>query len=190
MQGQRIDIHVLVNNQWTTSFKENRPRCYAKSLSAQDAFQSIPGFSSCAGVTERWGLLSHAQNAVRWLALSKKVDRSSSKRLSLCAAVHQRWSLEQHEYNLFSVVPWYTLVHLSLSFITYQQVWKSGASWQISLIVFMIPPVHWTVMLLSKLCIMDILSEKGHQILLNCWGRVINLQCFSCQLMKTIAFNS
>ena len=25
----------------------------------------------CTGVTGRWGLLSHAQNAVRWLALSK-----------------------------------------------------------------------------------------------------------------------
>ena len=92
-------IYVHMNNQWTTLFKENRPRCYAKSPTAQDVFQPIPGFSSCAGVTERWGLLSHAQNAVRWLALSKKVDRSSSKRLSLCAAVHQRLSLKQHEYN-------------------------------------------------------------------------------------------
>ena len=29
----------------------NRPRCYAKSPTAQDAFQPIPGLISCAGVT-------------------------------------------------------------------------------------------------------------------------------------------
>ena len=42
-----------------------------KSPTAQDAFRPIPGLISCAGVTRRWGLLSHAQNAVGWLALSK-----------------------------------------------------------------------------------------------------------------------
>ena len=36
----------------------------------QDAFWLIPGLISCAGVTGRWGLLSHAQDAVKWLALS------------------------------------------------------------------------------------------------------------------------
>ena len=34
-----------------------------------------------------WELLSHAQNAVRWLALIQKVSRSSSKALSLCVAI-------------------------------------------------------------------------------------------------------
>ena len=33
-------------------------------------FWPIPGLISCFGVTGRWGLLSHAQNAVRWLTLS------------------------------------------------------------------------------------------------------------------------
>ena len=33
----------------------------------------IPSLISCTGVTGRWGLLSHAQNAVRWPALSKRL---------------------------------------------------------------------------------------------------------------------
>ena len=37
----------------------------------QDAFCPIPSLISYAGVIERWGLLSHAQNGVRWLALTK-----------------------------------------------------------------------------------------------------------------------
>ena len=32
----------------------------------KDAFRPIPGLISCAGVTGRWGLLSHAQNVVKW----------------------------------------------------------------------------------------------------------------------------
>ena len=36
-------------------------------LRMQDAFRPISGLISCAGVTGRWGLPYHAQNAVRWL---------------------------------------------------------------------------------------------------------------------------
>ena len=39
---------------------KNRPRCYTKSRTAQDAFRPIPGLISCAGVTGRLGLLFHA----------------------------------------------------------------------------------------------------------------------------------
>ena len=35
-------------------------------------FRPIPSLISCAGVTGRWLLLSHAQNAVMWLALFNK----------------------------------------------------------------------------------------------------------------------
>ena len=45
--------------------QKDRPRCYVKSPTVQNTFQSIPGLISCAGVTGRWGLLAHAQNAVR-----------------------------------------------------------------------------------------------------------------------------
>ena len=38
-----------------------RPRCCVKLPTAQDVFQPIPGLISCAGVTGRWGVLSHAQ---------------------------------------------------------------------------------------------------------------------------------
>ena len=34
----------------------------------KDAFEPIPRLISCTGVTRSWGLLSCAQNAVRWLA--------------------------------------------------------------------------------------------------------------------------
>jgi len=37
------------------SLKKGRPRCYAKSPSAQDMFWPIPGLISCAGVTRWWG---------------------------------------------------------------------------------------------------------------------------------------
>ena len=48
-----------------------RPRCYVKSPTMQYTFQSIPGLISCVGVTKRWGLLSHAQNAVRSLSIKQ-----------------------------------------------------------------------------------------------------------------------
>ena len=51
---------------------KNRARCYVKSPTAQDVFRPVPGLISCAGGTGRWGLLSHAQNAVWWLALAKR----------------------------------------------------------------------------------------------------------------------
>ena len=53
-----------MGNTWTINephLPKNRPRCYVKSPTAQDAFQLIPGLISTAGVTGRWGLLCHAQ---------------------------------------------------------------------------------------------------------------------------------
>ena len=73
---------------------KNRFGCYAKSPTGQDTFWPIPGLISCTEVTGRWGLLYHAQNVVRWLALSK-VDRSSLF-VSFCASLfimtHQYWT--------------------------------------------------------------------------------------------------
>ena len=67
------------------SLKKYRPRCYVKSPTAQDAFRPIPGLISCAGVTGRWELLYHAQNTVRWLALSKRsVEALRRHRLFAC----------------------------------------------------------------------------------------------------------
>ena len=43
---------------------KNRPRCYAKSPTAQDVFRPLPRLISYVGVTRRWGLLSHVQNDV------------------------------------------------------------------------------------------------------------------------------
>ena len=54
--NKQLDI-LFMNNQRTTSPLQNRPRCYAKSPTVQDAFRPIPGLISCAGVTGRWGLL-------------------------------------------------------------------------------------------------------------------------------------
>ena len=45
-----------MNNQRTTVPLKNRPRCYAKSPTAQDVFRPIPSLISCAGVTGGWGL--------------------------------------------------------------------------------------------------------------------------------------
>ena len=37
-----------------------------KSPTVPDVFQPLPGFNSYAGVTGRWGLLSHVHNTVMW----------------------------------------------------------------------------------------------------------------------------
>ena len=66
-----VSVSVHEQSMKHTSLK-NRPRCYVRSPAVQDAFQPISGLISCSGVTRRWGLLSHAQNAVRWLVLSKR----------------------------------------------------------------------------------------------------------------------
>ena len=49
----------------------------------------VPSLINCVGVTGRWGLLYHAKNVVRWLALSRRLveSRSSSQASSLCVAV-------------------------------------------------------------------------------------------------------
>ena len=59
-----------------------------KSPTAQDVIRPIPGLISYAWVTRRWGLPFHAQNTVRWLALSKRSVEALRRHLnSLCAAV-------------------------------------------------------------------------------------------------------
>ena len=57
---------------------KNRPRCYTKSPTAQDVFRPLPRLISYAGVTRRWGLLSHAQNDV---ATCKSIGRSRGMHL-------------------------------------------------------------------------------------------------------------
>ena len=60
-------------------------RCYVKSPTVQDVFWPVPGLISCAGAIGRWGLLSHSQNAVRWLALSKRSVEAP--------IMHDTWSM-------------------------------------------------------------------------------------------------
>ena len=68
--------HISLNN-------KGRPRFYTKSPTGQDIFWTIPGLISCAGVTGRWGLLSHAQNA----GLIHTTGRRPSNITALPAAV-------------------------------------------------------------------------------------------------------
>ena len=75
-----ITIHRLYMHEQSTnhiSVKKGRLRCYAKSSTAQDVFQS--GLISFVGVTGRSELLSYAQNAVKWLALSKRQIETPQK---------------------------------------------------------------------------------------------------------------
>ena len=80
---------------------EQAYRCYAKSPTAQDAFRSIPGLISYAGVTRRWGLLYHAWQTIsqtaRWIiqqlcqlaATSHKCNNCLYRRLSShCRITH------------------------------------------------------------------------------------------------------
>ena len=61
-----------------------RPRWYVKSPIAQDMFWPISSFISCAGVTRRWGLLSHAQNAAKVAGLIHTTAGSSSNVACRC----------------------------------------------------------------------------------------------------------
>ena len=101
----RLFLHMWkhLNSQF---LKKGRPRSYAKSPTVQDAFQPIPGLISCAGVTGRWGLLSHAQNAAcwsvflgSWHATQWKIVAGSSICISLlpspCAPPGEKRSGEQ-----------------------------------------------------------------------------------------------
>ena len=80
--ARKVCMHEQSTNH--TSLK-NRPmtRCYAKSPTAQDAIWPIPGLISCTGVTGRWGLLSCAQNAARWLVLFKRLVKALWRHLIL-----------------------------------------------------------------------------------------------------------
>ena len=69
-QPMLIKLHVYYINSQST-IRECIHRCYIKSTTAQNWFWPIPGLTSCAGVTGRWGLQSHARGGVRWLALFK-----------------------------------------------------------------------------------------------------------------------
>ena len=64
LDPRHYSIHEQSMNHSSVKKKESRPRCYVKSPTAQDVFLAIPVLISCAGVTRRWGLLSHAHAAV------------------------------------------------------------------------------------------------------------------------------
>ena len=48
-------------------------------MQSHPLFRPLPGLISGAGVTGRWGLLSHAQNAVRGLALFERLVETPQK---------------------------------------------------------------------------------------------------------------
>ena len=81
--NSKLDVpcHAWTINEEHLPYK-NRPRCYVKSPTVRDVFWPIPVLISCAGVIRRWGLLSHAQNAVKWLALSKRSVEAPQKHVS------------------------------------------------------------------------------------------------------------
>ena len=59
----RVCMHKYEQSTNHISLK-NWPRCYANPPAVLDVFRPLPGLISYAGVTRRWGLLSHAQNDV------------------------------------------------------------------------------------------------------------------------------
>ena len=64
-------IATCTTNQTNHISLKNRPRFYAKSPTAQDASQPIAHFISCTGWPANEDcMLSHAQNADRWLKRS------------------------------------------------------------------------------------------------------------------------
>ena len=113
------------------SLKKNRPRCYAKSPTAWDAFQPIPGLISCTEVTGRWRLL---------YLLHKMLASVRTAIVDMCQAMHV-WQvvslswfyslLLQHNMIIeCDTMWWYSLslsLSLSLRFKLYCGVWSQ---WQ------------------------------------------------------------
>ena len=60
--------HMFLNKKYVS-------RGFAKSPTAQDMFQPIPGLISCAGVTGKWGQLSNVVRA--WRSLIHMVGSNS-----------------------------------------------------------------------------------------------------------------
>ena len=76
-----------MNNQRTIS---NRPRCYAKSPTAQDAFWPIPGLINCAEVTgnmQEIELICQENSHYRVL-----VQPKAEKLLGACGLMHGKQS--------------------------------------------------------------------------------------------------
>ena len=64
---------------------KNWPESYLNSSAAQDAFQPIPGFINCAGVTGRWGLLCQ-----HWCQVMAHRPCSNSRRTTLLSTVSEQ----------------------------------------------------------------------------------------------------
>ena len=98
----RINMHaikvVCMNNPRHTS-----PRRKA----GLDGMQSHPLCRtdfSCAGMTERWGPVSNAQNALRWVPL---LGRNSLKVVSICDAWAHKRSNTCHSAIHYHIPPFY-----------------------------------------------------------------------------------
>ena len=94
-----IDMVPTLHVRVSTNHISLGPRCYANLSTQQDAYWPIPGLISCAGMTGKWWPLSHAQNAVRWLALSKRSEEAPQKHRLLCLSFEDR-SNRNHMYSI------------------------------------------------------------------------------------------
>ena len=73
-----------------------KPRCYTKSPTVQDMFRTIPGLISCAGVTNKWGLLSCTRKAINgWWVCSKCIpcrldycSLNTAKNIKTCIIIY------------------------------------------------------------------------------------------------------
>ena len=68
-------LNEPINTQ--TNKQKNRPRCYVKSPTVQDTFRPVPGLISSAGMIERLGLLSHAQNDLMPIVMQSLTSKVS-----------------------------------------------------------------------------------------------------------------
>ena len=59
-------------------------------------FKPIVGLISCTGVTGKWGLLSYAQNVVRWLTLPKRLVGALWRHLQIVKAVLCAYHIHTH----------------------------------------------------------------------------------------------
>ena len=170
--------------------QKDRPRCYVKSPTVQNTFQSIPGLISCAGVTGRWGLLAHAQNAVR--------PYSNGCRDSSKARLFVQLSFVRRSYIVTVIIDSHLHVLLMCKCGMYNEDWRTRNSFQLS-----IP--FWRENVQSRgSCTMD-LSPPEKQIPLclivhvktqvgNFWGRkfawISRFCCYSWNFGGVASFDS
>ena len=88
----------------------------------QNAFWAISHDISSAGVTGKWRLVSHAENAVRWLALFQWWKEAPPRSVSLCTSPHDPLGTQGKKMPISLEILWESKLLLWIFFNNFSSV--------------------------------------------------------------------